>query len=86
MATEAQSDVTKIIALGGSLKMEVRVFTSVSDGDTFVSKLATPSFALAFSTADAGGTTTNMSATVSSKTITIQDPATTSVAVIVFGT
>ena len=86
MATEAQSDITKIVALGGSLKVEVRSFTAVSNDDTFVSKLANPAYAFGFPTADAAATTQNFSMTVSGKTITFRDPPVTACAVLVFGT
>lgn len=84
MATISKSDISRQF-LGSSIKMEVVELTSVSNDDTFTSDLQNPMFALAFSSADAGGTSTNMSATVSGRTVTLRDPATTSVVCLVFG-
>lgn len=84
MATEVHSDISRQF-LGASLKMEVRFFTGVLNDETFVSKLATPLGAFGFSTADAGGTSTNFSVTISDKTLTFRDPPTTSVGVVVIG-
>jgi hypothetical protein len=84
MATVTKPD-RALIAVLGPLKVEVIQVTAVVDGDTITSKLANPTFALMFSTADAGGTSTNPSVTVSGKTLTLRDPATTTNTVLVFG-
>jgi hypothetical protein len=82
MATVTKPD-RSLIAVLGPLKMEVVALTAVLDGESFTSKLANPSFALAFSNGDA--TDTASSAAVSGKTVTIHDPGSTSMVVIVFG-
>lgn len=84
MATRAKSDKSFIAALGPFF-IEVIQLSSVSNNDEIESRLANPEFAIMASTADAGGTSTNPSATISGKTITLRDPPTTSCVVVVFG-
>ncbi len=84
MATITKPDRALILALG-PLKIEVIQLTSVVNGDTIASKLANPTFALLFPTADADSTTQNPSATVSGKTVTLLDPPTTACVCLVFG-
>lgn len=84
MATVTKADRSLIAALG-PMKMELVQLTSVSDGETYASKLANPTLALVFPAADAGGTSTNPSATVSGKTVTINDPPVTSLTLLIFG-
>ena len=84
MATVVKSDISRQF-LGSSIKLEVVELTGVLNDETFVSDLQNPMFALAFSSADAGSTTQNMSATVSGRIVTLRDPATTSVICLVFG-
>lgn len=84
MATVTKPDRSLIAALG-PFKIEVVQLTSVLNDETYQSKLASPTFALAFPAADAGATTQNMSATVSGRTVTIRDPATTAVTLVIFG-
>lgn len=74
MATVTGADKSLIGALG-PFKIEVVRFTSVSNDDTYVSKLVTVLAAFSFPAADAGGTSTNQSVTFSDKTITFRDPA-----------
>lgn len=83
MASVTKPDRALIAALG-PMKMEVVILTSVSNGDTFTSKLANPSFALAFNDGDAGGSN-GISAAVSGKTVTIHDPDIATVVCFVFG-
>lgn len=84
MATASKSDKSFIAALG-PFKIEVVKLSSVTDGDTISSKLANPNFAILAPIADAGGTSTNPSATVSGKTVTLNDPPTTACVLVVFG-
>lgn len=86
MATNSNPDRNLVIALGGGLKMEVIFATACTDGDTLTSKLASPTAAFMVPAADAGATTTNPSITISSKTLTLNDPATTAMTIVVFGT
>lgn len=83
MATVSKSEVSRQF-LGSSIKMEVVQLTSTSDGDTFTSKLQNPQFVLAFNNGDASGAN-NISASVSSRTITVHDPDITTVICLVFG-
>lgn len=74
----AAATVTKpdrsLILVSGPLKIEIVHLESPSDGDTYVSKLANPSFAELAPAGDAGGSFDG-SASVSGKTVTIHDPA-----------
>jgi len=74
----AAATVTKpdrsLIAVLGPLKIEVAHLESPSNGDTYVSKLANPSYAFLVPAGDASGSFDG-SAAVSGKTITIHDPA-----------
>lgn len=72
--TPVKGDKSFIVALG-PFKMEVIFLSTVANDDTVLSKLSAPSFAIMLPAADAGATTTNTSATVSGKTITLRDPA-----------
>ena len=72
--TPVKGDKSFIVALG-PFKMEVIYLATVTNDDTVKSKLASPSFAIMLPAADAGATTTNTSATVDGKTITLRDPA-----------
>ena len=73
MATVTFPDKAFIAALG-PLKLEVVFLTAVTDEDQYVSKLQRPLAAFMFPNGDATGTTTNQSATVSGKTVTMHDP------------
>lgn len=84
MATVAKPDKSFIVPLG-HFKLEVIKLSSVSNDDTVESKLADPNFAVCLPIADSTGQTTNPSATVDGKTITIRDPGVSSVVVLVFG-
>lgn len=84
MAVVSKADIARQL-LGSSLKVEYVELTSVSDNDTFVSKLQNPFSALAFPMAD-NGAANNLHATVSSRTVTVREPGSvTAVAVLVFG-
>lgn len=83
MATVTKPDRALIFA-AGPFKVELVHLTDVSDGETFTSKLANPSFAIAFNVGDAS-TANSISAAVSGKTVTIHDPDVTTVACLVFG-
>lgn len=74
-----------LIGVFGPFKMEVVQISAANNDDTYESKLVNPSFAILFPAADAGGTSTNASATVSGKTITLRDPPTSASTLIVFG-
>jgi len=84
MATSTFADKAFIAALG-PFKIEVAFFTSVSNDDTYASKLTTVLAAFCFPAADAAATTTNQSATFSGKTVTFRDPATTAQTLVVVG-
>jgi hypothetical protein len=91
MTTVAYPDKAIIAALG-PFKIEVVRLTSVSDGETYVSRLAQPIAAFMFPGTDAGSTTQNQSAVVNAaatsatqKTITLYDPAVTTQTLIVIG-
>jgi len=71
--TVSKADKT-FLFLGGGLKMEVVHIENPNDGDTYVSKLSNPQFAELSPAGDAGGTFDG-SASVSGRTITIHDPA-----------
>lgn len=71
--TVSHSDKSFILLLG-SMKIEFVHIQSPSDGDTYSSKLANPSYATLLPAADAGGTFAG-SASVSGKTVTVHDPA-----------
>ncbi len=85
MAVTTVGDVSYIGVLG-PFKMEVINITGAANGDTVVSKLANPSFAVCLPTEDLN-TDTHPSAALSTKTVTIHDPpsANGNVVVIVFG-
>lgn len=83
MASVVKSEVSRQL-LGSSLKVEFVQLTSTSDGDTFTSKLQNPQSAFAYNDGDASGAN-NISASVSSRTVTIHDPDITTVGVVVFG-
>lgn len=70
--TATKSDRSLIGALG-PLKIEVVRAESPNDGDTYVSKLANPSYAICLPVGDASGTM-DVSASISGKTVTIHDP------------
>ena len=73
------------IAALGPFKIEVIHLTDPNDGDTVTSKLANPSFACAMVTGDATGTT-DISVSLSGKTLTLRDPpGSLDAVVIVFG-
>ena len=82
----AFNDVGKsYIAALGPFKMEVVFLTNPADDDTFTSKLANPTFAIAVHIGDATGTT-DVSVALSGKTVTIHDPrGSLNLCVIVFG-
>ena len=88
MATQVKPDKAIIAALG-PFKIEVVQFTSVTNDQTYTSRLAQPFAALLFPTTDAGATTQTQSATIGTganqKLITFRDPAVTSQTLIVFG-
>ncbi len=74
-----------LIAALGPLKIEIVRVESPSNDDTYVSKLANPSYAILLPVGDAGGTM-NCSASISGKTVTLRDPVTsTNHVLIVFG-
>lgn len=73
MASVLKPDKSFIATLG-PLYLEFLFVTSVSDGDTVSSKLASPSAAFMVPLGDAGGTV-DCSAAVSGKTITLHDPS-----------
>lgn len=83
-ATRVKADKSLIVPLG-LFKMEVIPLTGVIDGNTIESRLASPSYAFMVPAADAGGTSTNPSVTISGKTLTLNDPPVTAVTVVVFG-
>ena len=84
MATVTNPDKSLMAALG-PFKMEWVPLTSVSDEDTVTSRMVRPVSAMFVSTTDATGTTTNPSCTISGRTITINDPATSTGFLLVFG-
>lgn len=84
MATVTFPDKSFILAIG-PLKIEVVFLTAVVDEDTYASKLVRPLAAFMVPAADATGTTANQSATVSSQTVTLKDPATTAQTLFVIG-
>ena len=86
MAVTTVGDISYIGVLG-PFKMEVIFISTASNGDTVVSKLQNPSFAVCLPTEDLQGDA-HPSAGLSGKTVTINDPPTTGngdVVVIVFG-
>ena len=84
MATVTKPDRSLIASLG-PLKMEVVILTGVVlEEETFVSKLANPSFAIAFNNGDAGGSNL-ISASVSGKTVSVHDADISTVVCMVFG-
>ena len=84
MATRQVTD-KDLIFTAGPFKMEVVPLEAVVDNDTFVSKLANPSFALAINNGDAELAGCSISASVSGKTVTVHDPDISTVLVLVFG-
>jgi hypothetical protein len=88
MATQVKPDKALIAALG-PMKIEVVLFTSVGDGESYTSRLSQPVAAFMFPTVDATSTTQNQSAVVGTganqKVITFHDPAKTSQCLIVIG-
>jgi hypothetical protein len=81
-----------IIAALGPFKIEVVRLTGVSDGETYVTRLAQPFAAFMVPATDADSTTQNQSAQVNvaataatAKTITLFDPAVTGQTLIVIG-
>lgn len=88
MATQVQPDKALIAALG-PMKIEVVRFTSVSNDETYTSRLAQPVAAFMVPGADAGATTQNQSCTIGTgstqKVITFRDPAVTTQTLIVIG-
>lgn len=84
MATVTSADKAFIAALG-PFKIEVVRLTSVSNDDTYSSKLTNPLAAFMVPAADANATTQNQSVTISGKTLTLRDPAVTAQTLIVIG-
>ena len=88
MATVAFPDKAIIAALG-PFKIEVVRLTSVSNTDTYTSRLSQPIAAFMVPGTDADSTTQNQSCTVGTganqKVITLLDPAVTTQTLIVFG-
>ncbi len=88
MATQVQPDKAIIAALG-PFKIEVVRFTSVTNDQSYTSRLSQPFAAILIPRADAGSTTQNQSATIGTganqKLITFRDPAVTAQTLIVIG-
>lgn len=85
MATVTYPDKSFIAAVG-PLKLEFVWLTSVSNAESYSSKLVTPLGAVMFPVGDMGGTAWTGSTAVSGQTITMHDPnVVTSVLLIVVG-
>ncbi len=69
---ELTSDKSYITALG-PLKIEFVICEVPSNDDTYISKLANPTVAVALQSGDQAATTQNVSASISSKTVTLHD-------------
>jgi len=63
-----------LIGVHGPFKQEIVRMTAATNGDTYESKLANPSFAFFLPEGDMGGTAWTGSASVSGKTVTVHDP------------
>lgn len=84
MATVTQPDKSLIAAMG-PFKMEVVRLTSVTNDQTYESKLVTVLACFSFPAEDATSTTQTQSCTFSGKTITFRDPAKATQTLIVIG-
>lgn len=84
MATRVKADKSFILP-AGPFYLEFIPLTAVSNDDTIESRLASPTYAFMVPTADAGGTSTNQSVTISGRVLTLRDPAVTAQLVIVVG-